>query len=371
MMDDFMRSWRFFLGGVFLLSLCQCVDPVPDERKEICQSPGDEDGNGLVNIDDPACATKQSITLREDCSVTEDRDGDGFSGCDDSECAMLEVCTIEQCDRPGDEDGDGAFNCDDSECDPMQCLAENCSNQIDDDGDGKTDCEDSECLMAMACIPEDCVAPGDEDGDGKRNCEDEDCRAEGGFPSCSEREGARCSASEPFVCQGGEDVGFMGGLHACNDNNDNDWDGFTDCNDADCRDSCYCIQCTELCNGIDDDMDRVIDEGCPCVSKPMLGVCAESTLNFLGECSFPDSYHPSVDKCGDNLDNDCNGSVDDGCPCIYQGIDAGVCRNGIIQSNGTCAQPVGYYDVESGNLCNDNIDNDCDGQIDAADSQCM
>ncbi len=299
----------------------------------------------------------------EVCDDERDNDGDGMTDCEDLDCLTAMVCTTEQCARPGDEDGDGLYNCEDPDCAPNACLAENCTNNMDDDGDGMTDCEDRECRDAPTCLPEDCTRRGDEDNDGLSNCEDPDCREAGGFPPCSMIQGSKCSIAAPFVCEGGE--------MACDDNNDNDSDGFSDCNDSDCQNSCRCKQCAELCNGVDDDMDGVSDEGCACVfQNKTQGVCADSVLNNIGECAVPSTYNPTTDLCEDELDNDCNGVVNDGCPCDYQNIGVGICRVGVLQSDGQCARPLGYADSESNSLCDDGQDNDCDGDIDDEDSGC-
>jgi hypothetical protein len=75
---------------------------------EFCTNGLDDDGDGLVDLNDPDCI-----------------------------CYPVEICT-----NGIDDDGDGLVDCMDSDC-PV-CV-ENCTNGIDDDGDGLVDCDDPDC----------------------------------------------------------------------------------------------------------------------------------------------------------------------------------------------------------------------------------
>lgn len=48
--------------------------------------------------------------------------------------------------------------------------------------------------------------------------------------------------------------------------------------------------------------------------------------------------------------------------CDYQGSSNGVCRNGVLDSEGNCTEPRSYYEEEESSC--DKLDNDCDGQVD-------
>ena len=90
------------------------------------------------------------------------------------------------------------------------------------------------------------------------------------------------------------------------------------------------------CNGLDDDCDGSVDEGCPCsagdvqpcfVGEPGrhgVGACVDGAQTcmrgiefaaYWGECTG--GIHPSEEKC-DGLDNDCNGCADDLAGCKPQ-----------------------------------------------------
>ncbi len=132
---------------------------------------------------------------------------------------------------------------------------------------------------------------------------------------------------------------------------------------------------TEACNGVDDDCDGMIDEG---VTPPANfcnpnGVCAGTVARCAGTmgfvCDYPDTYQVTETRC-DNLDNDCDGLVDEAFPtkgnaCNNGGI--GACRrDGTLVCNAAmtgveCNAPTGI--APGTEVCN-GLDDDCDGVID-------
>jgi hypothetical protein len=75
----------------------------------------------------------------------------------------------------------------------------------------------------------------------------------------------------------------------------------------------------ESCNGTDDDLDTRVDEDFLCPLGRMGEICITSCgANGYRECEAPScswstSCHTFDEVCGDTLDNDCNGLIDDGC----------------------------------------------------------
>ncbi len=83
---------------------------------------------------------------------------------------------------------------------------------------------------------------------------------------------------------------------------------------------------TEVCNGLDDNCDGAVDEGCDCTQPGQTRACggpaglAQPCKQGTQSCGANGQWStcegavlPTAELCGDGIDNDCNGKVDDGC----------------------------------------------------------
>ncbi|HWO26138.1 MAG TPA: MopE-related protein [Kofleriaceae bacterium] len=378
------------------------VPPMQNEIEDIAQAGGaidiagqnegfyasDEAGLQLAisAILDDAIKTEACNNLDDDCDAAIDEDFPGKgSACDNGKLGVCRrtgslVCRADgtglSCNAPAGPSG----------------TAEVCNNQ-DDDCDGKTD----EGLTGCSCTPQgELCNNNDDDCDGlidegiQRPCGTGTCQ---GVETCMSGVFTGCTAPQAGteVCNGLDDNcdGLRDGFNErcsnmppvmpfpAGDSRNNPGDparspipqnichpGLRTCPANVGPPNAFgpCLQeqqpLTEVCNGLDDDCDNMIDEGtggADCSSN--CGVGTTVCVNGMIQCNSV--TQPDDDTC-DGVDDDCDMMIDEdyvssgacGMGQVCNGMEQ--CLNGMVTCVGT---PVGQ---ESCNC----TDDDCDAQVD-------
>jgi hypothetical protein len=121
----------------------------------------------------------------------------------------------------------------------------------------------------------------------------------------------------------------------------------------------------ELCNGVDDNCNGQIDEGynvgAPCSAGVGACMASGSTMCAPGgattTCSAVPLTPAPAEICGNGIDDDCNGVVDDGCTtgggtCAHNICTAGApldpscdpCATAVCAADAYCCDPTGMWD---------------------------
>ncbi len=156
-------------------------------------------------------------------------------------------------------------------------------------------------------------------------------------------------------CDGRTDEGA--GLGA-----DNDGDGLTE-NDGDCWDNDDGVYpgATEVPNQVDDDCDGTIDEGTAWFDDD-----GDGFNDREGDCDDRSaSIYPGAAESYDTIDNDCDGNIDEG-TYSFDDDEDGYAEVQADGSTGDCDDADPWTYPGGGEDC-DEVDNDCDGVIDEGD----
>ena len=350
-------------------------------------------------------------SVDEDCDLTADdgcpgstcvdKDGDGFGkgpgcvlqDCDDDNKAIhplgVEVCgdniddncnkivddgcPARQCvDQDGDGHGSGhgcpgAQDCADGDFSVHPGATEVCGDGLDNDCDGTPDDGCSEAVDGDG----DGHSVGGEPGAGQRDCDDKDANI---YPGAAEV----CGDGKDNDCDGTVDDGCTGVM--CTDGDGDGWGVGSDCKLADCDDRNAAIYpwAAEACgDGLDNDCDGTVDEDCPgsgCKDRDLdgfgagTGCCTApgAAATCSQDCDDKDGgTHPwAAEICGDGKDNNCDGQKDEGC-VLCKDVDGDGHGVGPKCKTYDCDDGAGSTYPGAVEICDD-VDNDCDGVVDDA-----
>jgi len=253
--------------------------------------------------------------------------------------------------------------------------AEDICDGIDNDCDGGYDeaadhgpCElpneHGTCLGTWACLSGKPVCSGTSPSPEACDGVDNDCDGE-----VDEGEALGCSAF--FFDADGDGFGGLAGPCSCQA------PPGAVANDLDCNDANSLVHPVgnELCDGVDNDCDGVLDEGCDvdgdgyCNVVPILWGDSFPCVSEQVDCNDDEPLvHPQAAEACDGMDNDCNGVPDEGCdmdgdgycgqPAVAWGAGK-VCEHGELDCDDD--EPTVHPGAEDG--CNAR-DDDCNGLVD-------
>ncbi len=241
--------------------------------------------------------TESCNGLDDDCDGSVDENNPGGGGvCSTGNPGICDAGT-QQCQNGG-----------------LQCVQDNTSspetcNGLDDDCDGATDEGNpgggSACSTGNSGI---CDA-------GIEQCQN-------GSLSCVQTNTATTESCNGLDddCDGSVDENNPGGGGACSTG----LQGICSAGTNQCQNgSLSCVQTnaatTEVCNGLDDDCDGSTDENNPggganCLVPGQQGECENGTVNCVtGALQCEQTIFPINEVCGNGLDDNCDGSTDEGC----------------------------------------------------------
>ncbi len=137
---------------------------------------------------------------------------------------------------------------------------------------------------------------------------------------------------------------------------------------VDCDDSNVEVNpgASEVCGDyIDNNCDGNIEEGCPCTDADSDGYYAEEWCSTAVDCDDTNvEVNPGASEvCGDYIDNNCDGNIEEGCPCTDADVD-GYYAEEWCSTAVDCDDSNVEVNPGASEVCGDMIDNNCDSQVD-------
>jgi len=267
-------------------------------------------------------------------------------------------------------------DCDDTSSDVHPGAVEICDDGIDNDCDHQVDEGCEEVYNPDQPDPEECLPDSGRDCDGDGFVGQNDCDETN--PDIHVFALEDCHDGIDNDCNGDidDDDVYCQVIVPEPDPEDLDGDGFD--TDTDCDDGNALInpEAVEVCNGLDDNCDGVIDPDELCLSPVVTDLDQDGYTVEDGDCQDenPDVHPNAIELC-DFIDNDCNGQIDDGLREVrYLDTDGdGYGQNNIVMTcqfddpvfvtiSGDCNDGDETINPDAVEICGDGIDQDCDGE---------
>jgi len=355
------------------------VDATDCDDSNSSVHPGAEE---LCNDTDDDCDGDIDEELEATWYLDADSDGFGDVGVETFDC------------EPGTGWVENAEDCDDANSSINPDATEICDT-LDNDCDGLIDDADDSIVGASTWYTD---ADGDGFGDDASTitaCEQPSGASEYGG-DCDDADAAYNPGATEDDCTDPADYNCDGSSGYTDD----DGDGFAACEDCDDTDAAINADASETCDNVDNDCDGDIDEDDATDAATWYvdadgdgyGDLASTTaacdqpsgyvdVAYATDCDDTDASVSPVDpELCDGVDNDCDGSTDEGVTdTFYADVDgdgygdAGTTTEACEAESGWTADDSDCDDADAGvnpgasELC-DSLDNDCDGTVDESDA---
>jgi len=324
--------------------VCQAWEPAPevcDFSDNDCDGGTDEDykdGDKYVHMEH--CGTCNNACLDSISNATSTCDG----------TLVMPKCVVDECDE-------GYFA-----VSPYQCVIPQ-----------ETDClpcsQDSDCMGGW-CIEIDgqlrCASPcaSEEDCTGETTCLADEELGQICLPVTGSCECNTAAAGTKRICAVENFLGICYGHQTCDPS-----EGWSDC-DADEASPEVCDGLDNDCNGlVDDELSAPVCQLHAGVCTGSIKNCAGPVGWQPCTAGNYGADYENVEFSCDGLDNDCDGGTDDDLPAVPCALMTGVCAGSAKPCNGSdgwlpCGAAEYGPDYETAESSCDLLDNDCDGTTD-------